>query len=1261
MEEEKEDAAMSVRAANDPQWVPQGYRNVTTSISFSQLPSPFPVVECGGDAPFGAGALDQPSCAAAPLVPAMSSPLQPQHAEHPPPSEVEEEARRPQRDHSGGLAAMRRAASAAAAAAAAAPISPPKSAVALQAASEAPLPSKSASPAAACDPALNYELQPLRQVEAQLPQHTTPEGSSPASSSSSVATVNYEEKEPSFASPTAMSDGSAEIVTQSLGKPRAQGMYSAQSLDSLSVAAPGVDSNDSDSHHRTEATPSSRDSSARSLPSVEFLLTGDQKAAMNDLSKRSVKNWTVDFHGLLLQEDSFGKFNQLHHLALDFAYCAENYGRIIISEIMLPDQEKTIQPVSIGGVAGGQKYFIQGIYFKFALDLNKIYGGNEFSAKAAGSELRNLCTIFNCAEANLSTPLMALIDYNGYRLVAVSSVPVSRDSLVYGSADGGHCIECRPCAQSKMRVLAERLNLREHEAGPSRTPMYTPADIEIHRAAELYYVLDCARLFPPEAPVVEGYSSRPRKGQHLYRFLRPELIKRYHTPLSADAYSAFQQYDPKDAELKADVKAATLHLFRDVLPKYAHNMDLMSSEPSKVRQMVVAYRLHRAGINMRMLGRLRRLLRSQITRHTVLVEIVARTIKNMIRGNLRAEVERVRLPSQTPYIILLCLFLNVMLGNNPELRDQSDTFWQSALKRNIMLRFDQTFTESEEREKDLFAAMRDERYNLVVRLQEMTHIGLQPQVLKLLADSPNNVVLLEADFLPILARVKQLDVIYYSRGRGLTELALTETNQANVERLWDLANSSYEKAMRATADSQNAILSWSKMLYLQARQAGWRASRQLLENAQEKFTVAVELDPRNVRAWILWGEMLCYWATVSKKKERDLRFMQAAEKFTHALEIDAVSMRAHMDYVIIGQTTDLSMFLNAVTASHSKMLLEMFTEALHAQISTTLNLSGCRDIITAPDMDIIVPNWGVRIEKLILSGAHLLDTLEVIIEYLAASLIEIDLSGCTALPLDHIRRLADCCNAQYLLLPFMPGVDSEFVAEIRQLLPGAVVEVGDLDESVQNDMNMSNKDVRRVSVANVSSRGISNSSNNQHARATLSNSRTSLLSSAGYDRQLLTMAMEELMETLATSDSATKQMSLLAVYYDRAAAESRPEHFDVLLPLLRAAVSEVRAWAVLCISATRFERVSAFIVDRLQSETDPIVLEALCLCAGRLRIEMAVDPMLRLFRTHTLRAVRRSAEAALLVIGGPQVEQSLCELYHLRTALDQALNLLEAT
>ena len=72
----------------------------------------------------------------------------------------------------------------------------------------------------------------------------------------------------------------------------------------------------------------------------------------------------------------------------------------------MPPSKKTIPPVSLGGVAGGEKYVVNGILFKFALDSSNIYGGDHNAMKAASHELKGLMSYFHTNVDGLHFPLM---------------------------------------------------------------------------------------------------------------------------------------------------------------------------------------------------------------------------------------------------------------------------------------------------------------------------------------------------------------------------------------------------------------------------------------------------------------------------------------------------------------------------------------------------------------------------------------------------------------------------------------------------------------------------------------------------------------------------------------------------------------------------------------------------------------------------------------------------------------------------------------
>lgn len=69
------------------------------------------------------------------------------------------------------------------------------------------------------------------------------------------------------------------------------------------------------------------------------------------------------------------------------------------------------------------------------VDVQGIYGSDDHAMKAANHELRGLSTILAANIQGLQIPLMALVDYNGFRLVATSLLPIQGSkTLVYGSA-----------------------------------------------------------------------------------------------------------------------------------------------------------------------------------------------------------------------------------------------------------------------------------------------------------------------------------------------------------------------------------------------------------------------------------------------------------------------------------------------------------------------------------------------------------------------------------------------------------------------------------------------------------------------------------------------------------------------------------------------------------------------------------------------------------------------------------------------------------
>lgn len=101
----------------------------------------------------------------------------------------------------------------------------------------------------------------------------------------------------------------------------------------------------------------------------------------------------------------------------------------------IPPARKTISKVHLG-IAGGEKFFHEGIFFKLATDSHKMYGGDCWSIKAAGHEIKAFNEIMQCSEKNgskLRFPMMTTIDYFGHRLFAVAFLPISSSTILYAN------------------------------------------------------------------------------------------------------------------------------------------------------------------------------------------------------------------------------------------------------------------------------------------------------------------------------------------------------------------------------------------------------------------------------------------------------------------------------------------------------------------------------------------------------------------------------------------------------------------------------------------------------------------------------------------------------------------------------------------------------------------------------------------------------------------------------------------------------------
>ena len=342
----------------------------------------------------------------------------------------------------------------------------------------------------------------------------------------------------------------------------------------------------------------------------------------------------------------------LRSLVRDFEQQAEKYGKIIIEERDVEFEFKTLKPCQMGGWAGGLKYLFAGILFKFA---DSVPLPTELANKISAIEFNSAQSIHasidraRSSKEQLTVPLTSVIDYLGYRLEAVAFSPINNCTLVYGSCDAGKTVKnSDPMTDSLMKRYGEKLNVCSHwvrqRSNGKDVAIIGAADVEVHLVqdgdSELRIVVDSSRLFPPLPPAFGAH-----KLLHLARRFRPELVQMYGRPLNGDVYTIFQSTaDPQLDNHYTNILDCRNFLSNQV-KKAAQQLVQNFREGRHVTALPLFVRAF--GINMSLLGELRHrlsdikindrfdLLAVQSAKAVVLVEILARTLKQLIRAKFR--------------------------------------------------------------------------------------------------------------------------------------------------------------------------------------------------------------------------------------------------------------------------------------------------------------------------------------------------------------------------------------------------------------------------------------------------------------------------------------------------------------------------------------------------------------------------------------------------------------------------------------------------
>jgi len=507
--------------------------------------------------------------------------------------------------------------------------------------------------------------------------------------------------------------------------------------------------------------------------------------------------------------------------------------------------------LALGGVAGGLKFKCQDIIFKFVVDTELIPGiwmygeakrSDEKAQKSAGHEIKGLNHFMELSNGTIRFPLMATIDYRGYRILAISSLPISKQTIVYGSCDGGQTVhDSDPVINTEMERMAKIMNLRGHTVGLNKKTIFGPGDIEVHKGFDSrYYMVDFARIFPPEYPcTLKKYKQIGR--EIFYSMCRPELVLRSKVPLSSDGFSGWQTGD-NVTELNDDIIKVSELLHKEIIPQcittlessvlgqadaeeqvpdhasFTSSSTTSSSNSSggadsatssslldddqqylltlkdagyskgsaerdytqKAQEIIKLLNfIHSKGINIRYLGLICQNITNRFIRNLFFTEVVARVWKKIIRARIREMMDLTKRPSEGPYKQIISDIFELILSTN---KTKHREFWTSTQPGNfkyIALKvFPKCLSPSDKSQNLDLRSVIDCKL-LVYRLIQMLNIRVNADAFSQFLSNPKYIIS-DKDIEEVGSVVKYPNIIDFSAGSQLIYESQRISNQTDA-------------------------------------------------------------------------------------------------------------------------------------------------------------------------------------------------------------------------------------------------------------------------------------------------------------------------------------------------------------------------------------------------------------------------------------------------------------------------------------------------
>lgn len=544
-------------------------------------------------------------------------------------------------------------------------------------------------------------------------------------------------------------------------------------------------------------------------------------ATVASLRRADDRDWTGEWLALL-DAPLLERGQRMAQLRQEFVEASEALAKLIVDQRGVPEAQRTLVPVS-GGVCGGQKFFRAGIFAKYCVDVGGIFGSDHKAMKAGALDALGLQTFANFAlDLNVNVPLLAVVDYSGHRIVTMSTLPISNQTLVYGSPDGGARVRRTGPLAEVIDQACAWLNLAEHDVGGAS--LRGPFDLEGHDVDGVWFAVDFARLLPPEAPLSSEARVKDR-GCCFYKLLRPEFCRRWRTALCADGFTRFST-----PALNRELTAATLFLRNTLVPRLARELLLADAAAPRATDRSVQQacadlvrHIHFVGVNIRHLGLVATAMQSEgampPVKRVLLLEMIARIVKNRLRAMWRA------LPSAAPGAHWRRVF--DFLATVFDSANEENAFWWTVeVKLALRTEFDYQLSATELSESwDVRAVRFDDQVDFVRALYGRVTLLAG---FALSTDGDFVGALRKRAAIQLIASSKPFSIAPRLEADCLVETA-RKSDADSATTLYELAFVKYEAVLRANTDDLPCLLNFAIALHRAAKLIANRGARDRAE------------------------------------------------------------------------------------------------------------------------------------------------------------------------------------------------------------------------------------------------------------------------------------------------------------------------------------------------------------------------------------------------------------------------------------------------